>query len=68
MASGSGGCGCKDVYRFHHTTYTYTPLVFVLFYSSIPTFCSFLKMFFVLYIIYVFTRCMLFRFLLFPML
>ena len=29
-----------------------TPLVYVLFYSSIPTltFCSFLKMFFVLYI------------------
>ena len=25
-----------------------TPLVFVLFYSSIPTFCSFKKMFFVL--------------------
>ena len=25
-----------------------TPLVSVLFYSSIPTFCSFLKMFFVL--------------------
>ena len=27
-----------------------TPLVSVLFYSSIPTFCSFLKMFFILYI------------------
>ena len=26
----------------------HTPLVFVLFYSSIPTFCSFFKMFFVL--------------------
>ena len=26
-----------------------TPLVSVLFYSSIPTFCSFLNMFFVLY-------------------
>ena len=34
-----------------------TPLVSVLFYSSIPTFCSFLKMFFVLYIyIYVIMR------------
>ena len=31
------GCGCKEVYRFPHTT----PLVSVLFYSSIPTFCSF---------------------------
>ena len=28
------GCGCKEVYRFPHTT----PLVSVLFYSSIPTF------------------------------
>ena len=28
-----------------------TPLVSVLFYSSIPTFCSFFKMFFVLYYI-----------------
>ena len=32
------GCGCKEVYR----------LVSVLFYSSIPTFCSFFLMFFVL--------------------
>ena len=54
------GCGCKEVYRFPHTTYPYsscicsflhpTPLVSVLFYSSIPTFCSFFKMFFILYI------------------
>ena len=32
-------------YRFPHST---NPLVSVLFCSSIPTFCSFLKMFFVL--------------------
>ena len=44
------GCGCKEVYRFPHTTPHTTPLVSVLFCSSIPTFCSFLKMFFVLYI------------------
>ena len=27
------GCGCKEVYRFHHTIYLslYTPLVSVLF-------------------------------------
>ena len=37
------GCGCKKVYRFPHNT----PLVSVLFYSSIPTFFI-LKMFFVL--------------------
>ena len=42
----ASGCGCKEVYRFLHTT----PLVSVLFCSSIPTFCSFKKMFFVLYI------------------
>ena len=40
-------CGCKEVYRFPHTTFP-TPLVSVLFCSSIPTFCSFLKMFFFL--------------------
>ena len=34
------GCGCKEVYRFPHTT----PLVSVIF----CTFCSFKKMFFVL--------------------
>ena len=38
------GCGCKEVYRFPHTTYDIpTPLVSVLFCSSIPTFCSFKK-------------------------
>ena len=31
------GCGCKEVYRLLIPT----PLVSVLFYSSIPTFCSF---------------------------
>ena len=35
-------------YRFPHTTYPYSSCS-VFFYSSIPTFCSFLKMFFVLY-------------------
>ena len=34
------GCGCKGVHRFPHITFL-TPLVSVLFYSSIPTFCSF---------------------------
>ena len=43
----SSGCGCKEVYRFPHITYP-TPLVSALFCCSIPTFCSFLKMFFVL--------------------
>ena len=41
------GCGCKEVYRFPHTTFS-TPLLSVPFCSSIPTFCSFQKMFFVL--------------------
>ena len=36
------GCGCKEVYRFLLIP---TPLVSVLFCSSIPTFYSFLKCF-----------------------
>ena len=32
------GCGFKEIYRFPHTTYPYTPLVSVLFCSSIPAF------------------------------
>ena len=43
------GCGCKEVYRFPHTTYPYSSCI-CSFFSSIPTFCSFLKMFFVLVI------------------
>ena len=39
-------------YRFPHIIFP-TPLVSVLFCSSIPTFCSFLKMFFVLIYIYI---------------
>ena len=36
--------GCKEVYRFPHITIGIpTPLAFVLFCSSIPTFCSFYK-------------------------
>ena len=42
------GCGCKEVIDFLILLIP-TPLVSVLFYSSIPTFCSFKKMFFVLY-------------------
>ena len=49
VASGCGeqevgvasGCGCKEVYRFHHTTYPYSSCI-CSFCSSIPTFCSFL--------------------------
>ena len=37
-------CGCKEVYILLIPT----PLISVLFCSSIPTFCSFKKMFFVL--------------------
>ena len=36
------GCGCKEVYRFPISLIP-TPLVSVLFYSSIPTFCSLKK-------------------------
>ena len=47
----SSWCGCKEVYRFPHITYPYSSFVFALFCSSIPIFCSILKMFFVLCII-----------------
>ena len=45
-------CGCKEVYTYNyifpHITYPYSFCISVLFYSSIPTFCSIFKMFFVL--------------------
>ena len=40
----ASGCGCKEVYRFSHSTYPYSSCI-CSFYSSIPTFCSFLKCF-----------------------
>ena len=41
------GCGCKEVRRYIDFLILLipTPLVSILFYSSIPTFCSFLKCF-----------------------
>ena len=50
----ASGCGCKEVHVYIYNYIDFlillipTPLVSVLFCSSIPTFCSFLKMFFVL--------------------
>ena len=41
-------CGCKEVYIDFLILLIPTPLVSVLFYSSILTFCSFFKMCFVL--------------------
>ena len=41
------GCGCKEVYRFPHTTYPYSSCI-CSFLQSIPTFLFILKMFFVL--------------------
>ena len=38
------GCGCKEVYRFPHTTYPYSSCI-CSFCSSIPTFCSFCSFF-----------------------
>ena len=35
------GCGCKEVYIYILILLIPTPLVYVLFYSSIPTFCSY---------------------------
>ena len=52
----ASGCGCKEVYRFPHITYPYSSCI-CSFCSSIPTFCSFKKMFFILvpklFVIYV---------------
>ena len=42
------------IYRFLHTTYPYSSCI-CSFLHSIPTFCSFFKMFFVLYN-YIYTR------------
>ena len=41
------GCRCKELYIDFLILLIPTPLVSVLFYSSIPTFCSFKKMFFI---------------------
>ena len=55
----SSGCGCKEVYIDFLILLIPTPLVSVLFCSSIPTFCSFKKIFsflfqyiFVIYLIF----------------
>ena len=45
VKGGIYGCGCKEVYRCPHTTYPYSSFLFC---SSIPTFCSLKKFFFVL--------------------
>ena len=40
----SSGCGCKEVYRFPHISYSYSSCI-CSFFSSIPTFVHFLKCF-----------------------
>ena len=42
-------CGCKEVYRFPHTTYHYSSCTYVLFCSSIPTFVHILNVFLFLF-------------------
>ena len=43
------GCGCKEVYRFPHTTYPYSSCIIMFFFAAASLlFCSFLNMFFVL--------------------
>ena len=44
------GCGCKEVYRFPHTTYPYSSCI-CSFCSSIPTFCSFFCFSFLYYVL-----------------
>ena len=41
------GCGCKEVYRFHHTTYPYSCFIYS-FLQQHPYFLFIFKMFFVL--------------------
>ena len=43
------GCGCKEVYRFPHTTYPYSSCI-CSFLQQHPYFLFIKKMFFVLYI------------------
>ena len=43
------GCGCKEVYRFPHTTYIPTPLVSVLFAAASLLFVHFVKCFSLLF-------------------
>ena len=45
--SGIYGCGCKEVYRFPHTTYPYSSCI-CSFLQQHPYFLFILKMFFVL--------------------
>ena len=54
------GCGCKEVYRFPHTTYPYSSCI-CSFLQQCPYFLFIIKMFFVLYIynyiyIYIYTH------------
>ena len=45
------GCGFKEIYRFPHTTYPYSSCIYLYFFAAASLlFCSFKKMFFVLYI------------------
>ena len=49
--SGIYGCGCKEAYRFPHTTYPYSSCI-CSFLQQDPYFLFILKMFFVLVYIY----------------
>ena len=40
------GCGCKEVYRFPHTTYPYSSCIYMYFFAAATLlFCSFFKCF-----------------------
>ena len=58
----ASGCGCKEVYRFPHTTYPYSSCICYFLQQQHPTFCSFLKCFSFLFqyffvVIYVIIFC-----------
>ena len=42
----ASGCGCKEVCRFHHTTYPYSSCIYLLFFAAASLlFVYFLKSF-----------------------
>ena len=45
------GCGCKEVYRFPHTTYPYSSCICSFLQQQHPYFLFILKMFFYIYIV-----------------
>ena len=50
----ASGCGCKEVYRFHHTIYLSLLLLYLFFFAAASQLFVHFFMFFVLVPVYVF--------------